>query len=316
MTAPSEYRPLVTFALFAYNQETYIREAVEGAFSQTYEPLEILLSDDCSSDRTFEIMQEMAAAYDGPHEVKLMRNPKNMGVAAHFSHLINLSSGEFFVVAAGDDISMPERVNNLVNCWRLDRTLSFIDSGVETIDESGNRVEPAGCVLAGKLMLADYINSPPLGIHGATRGYRKDNQQFFGDLSPGCPTEDTPSILRALMTGEGLLIRSKLIKYRIHSKNLSSESSLLRMNIDEIFEQYKRDLDTAVAAKIVNQKDKDSVQQWIDRTRTVRFINQRLRNRDISLPEILALILKGGRIGWGMSIWILARYLKSLCSTR
>ena len=35
-------RPLVTFALFAYNQEDYIREAVEGAFAQTYEPLEII----------------------------------------------------------------------------------------------------------------------------------------------------------------------------------------------------------------------------------------------------------------------------------
>ena len=49
--APTPDRPLVTFALFAYNQEQYIREAVEGAFSQTYEPLEIILSDDCSSDR-------------------------------------------------------------------------------------------------------------------------------------------------------------------------------------------------------------------------------------------------------------------------
>jgi hypothetical protein len=46
-------RPFVTFALFVYNQEKYIREAVEGAFSQTYEPLEIILSDDCSTDRTF-----------------------------------------------------------------------------------------------------------------------------------------------------------------------------------------------------------------------------------------------------------------------
>ena len=43
-------RPLVTFALFAYNQEKYIREAVEGAFAQTYAPLEIILSDDCSTD--------------------------------------------------------------------------------------------------------------------------------------------------------------------------------------------------------------------------------------------------------------------------
>ena len=52
--------PLVTFALFAYNQEAFIREAVASALSQTYEPLEIILSDDCSTDRTFAIMQELA----------------------------------------------------------------------------------------------------------------------------------------------------------------------------------------------------------------------------------------------------------------
>ena len=55
----SPERPLVTFALFAYNQENYIRAAVEGAFAQTYQPLEIILSDDCSKDRTFEIMQRL-----------------------------------------------------------------------------------------------------------------------------------------------------------------------------------------------------------------------------------------------------------------
>ena len=73
---PSD-RPLITFALFAYNQERFIREAVAGAFSQTYSPLEIILSDDCSSDRTFEIIQEMTAGYEGPHKVILNRNEKN-----------------------------------------------------------------------------------------------------------------------------------------------------------------------------------------------------------------------------------------------
>jgi glycosyltransferase involved in cell wall biosynthesis len=38
-------RPLVTFALFSYKQEHYIREAIEAAFAQAYQPLEIILSD-------------------------------------------------------------------------------------------------------------------------------------------------------------------------------------------------------------------------------------------------------------------------------
>ena len=67
-------RPLVTLALFAYNQEDYVDEAIMAAFAQTYQPLEIILSDDYSSDRTFEVMQEMAREYQGPHEVFVQCN--------------------------------------------------------------------------------------------------------------------------------------------------------------------------------------------------------------------------------------------------
>ena len=70
-------RPLVSMIITAYNQEGYIRATIEGAFSQTYEPLEIVMSDDCSPDGTFAIMEEMAAAYSGPHKLVLNRNPKN-----------------------------------------------------------------------------------------------------------------------------------------------------------------------------------------------------------------------------------------------
>ena len=62
-------RPLVTFALLSYNQETYVREAIESAFVQTYEPMEIILSDDCSSDQTFKIMKDMARNYCGPKKI-------------------------------------------------------------------------------------------------------------------------------------------------------------------------------------------------------------------------------------------------------
>jgi glycosyltransferase involved in cell wall biosynthesis len=72
-TNPPADPPLVTFALFAYNHEKYIREADEGAFAQTYENLETILLDDCSTDRTIEIMREMAAQVNGPHNVILNR---------------------------------------------------------------------------------------------------------------------------------------------------------------------------------------------------------------------------------------------------
>src|SRR5208337_387457 len=102
-------KPLLTFALVGYNQERFIREAVEGAFAQTYSPLEIILSDDCSSDRTFDIMREMAAAYRGPHRVVLNRNAVNTGFGGHINRVMELVHGELVLIAAGDDISLPGR---------------------------------------------------------------------------------------------------------------------------------------------------------------------------------------------------------------
>jgi cellulose synthase/poly-beta-1,6-N-acetylglucosamine synthase-like glycosyltransferase len=129
-------RPLVTFALFAYNQEQYIREAVEGAFSQTYEPLEIVLSDDCSTDRTFEIMQEMAAGYKGPHDVRVRQSEMNAGIIDHVISVARMSKGELLIVAAGDDISKENRSCEIVGCW-LSEGSTAIYSALDECDDSG-----------------------------------------------------------------------------------------------------------------------------------------------------------------------------------
>ena len=110
-------RPLVTFAVFGYNQEPFIRDAVEGAFSQTYSPLEIILSDDGSSDRTFEIMQEMAAAYRGPHQVRAVRQDPNLGTVKHLMAVARLGRGLLLVVNAGDDVSHPDRTSVIEREW-------------------------------------------------------------------------------------------------------------------------------------------------------------------------------------------------------
>ncbi len=144
-------RPLVTFALFAYNQEKYIREAVEGAFSQTYEPLEIILSDDCSTDRTFEIIQEMAAEYRGPHLVRVLQTPENVGILSHVLMRGKQASGNIIVVAAGDDVSMPDRTMSIVKAFQPD--VGCVYSNVSIIDEHG-------CIIASKAERPLHLSKP------------------------------------------------------------------------------------------------------------------------------------------------------------
>ncbi len=112
-------KPLITFILFAYNQECFIRDAIEGALSQTYSPLEIILSDDCSTDSTFLIMKEMVTNYNGQHKIVINQNENNIGLCAHINRCVELSQGELLVGAAGDDVSLPER-------WRISNISSLI----------------------------------------------------------------------------------------------------------------------------------------------------------------------------------------------
>lgn len=51
-------KPLITLAILTYNQAKYIAEAIDGALSQCYHPLEIIISDDCSQDVTYQIIKK------------------------------------------------------------------------------------------------------------------------------------------------------------------------------------------------------------------------------------------------------------------
>ena len=140
MTLPEKYEhekdqlPLVTFALFAYNQEQFILQAVEGALSQTYTPLQIILSDDCSTDRTFDLMEGLLATYKGPHSILLNRNESNLGLGRHVNRVVSLAKGDLLVAAAGDDVSADNRVTTLAALWLNRERPSAIYSDCYVID--------------------------------------------------------------------------------------------------------------------------------------------------------------------------------------
>src|SRR5574340_1123723 len=110
-------KPLISFYVISCNQERFVADAIAGALAQTWTPLEVVLSDDCSNDATFEIMKDMVQAYKGPHSIVLNRNEKRLGVGAHINKIIQLCRGEWIVASAGDDVSLPERTFTLYSHW-------------------------------------------------------------------------------------------------------------------------------------------------------------------------------------------------------
>lgn len=166
----TQVRPLVTFALFAYNQEKYIREAIEGAFSQTYEPLEIILSDDCSTDRTFEIMREMVENYSGPHQVIVRRTQLNRGTFNHVLEAYHAMSGQLMILAAGDDVSYACRCSLIVDEWKRSGA-KVIFSQYEKITDAGSSIGIEESSGGGEIVGWFPSTSKQQFNHGATTAY-------------------------------------------------------------------------------------------------------------------------------------------------
>jgi hypothetical protein len=254
-----EEKPLLTFALVGYNQERFIREAVEGAFAQTYSPLEIILSDDCSNDRTFEIMRVMAAAYLGPHRVVLNRNVVNCGIGGHINRVMELVHGELVVIAAADDISLPERVQVVCQAWQSDgKRATTVYSRFIRINEAGaplgappSRMAPRLPVplMAQSAVPCEYLRTIKPAADGCVNAWSPRLFSLFGPLPANLVIEDHAITFRSVLAGRILLVDLPLVKYRQHRENLWNRTRPRTTSIASIREEERR--------------SQNAVQRWV-----------------------------------------------------
>ncbi|CAB3721189.1 glycosyltransferase family 2 protein [Paraburkholderia rhynchosiae] len=208
-------RPLVSILLIAYNQQQQIADAVQGALAQTYQPLEIIVSDDASSDATFAAIEAAVAGYNGAHRVVVRHNAANQGISAHLSQLAQMANGELLFVAAGDDISTPDRCERVVDFWLAhDRRPDLIAADLADMDEAGHvheRVSPTE--LDRYRSFDDWLNARPWLV-GAAHTWSRRLFERFGPMLPGAAAEDQIMVLRAILSGGAVTLREPLVRYR------------------------------------------------------------------------------------------------------
>ena len=199
MDEPLMPRPLVSMLLIAYRQPDTIARAIRAALAQTYSPLEIVISDDASGDTTFAAMQAALAGYPGPHRIVLNRNPRNLGIGAHLSHLVSLASGELLFVTAGDDVSLPQRCEVVVQAWLAHgRRPDLIASALFDMDAGGDfhaTIVPSD--LQRYRCIADWLADPPFVV-GAAQAWTRRLFDRFGPLPAGVVAEDLIMVFRAI----------------------------------------------------------------------------------------------------------------------
>lgn len=275
MVDESKY-PLVTFALFAYNQEKYIREAVEAALAQDYPNLEIIISDDSSTDRTYGLIKDVVDAYVGPHRVVLNLNAANLGsvgIGAHVNRVYEISSGELLVHASGDDISKPARTSELVKLWMAaGRPSSVLHSAVQVIDESGVplRVSHGRESFSG-LDAVGMVRTGGKGVLGASVAATPDLYRIFGPLDPHTYFEDRTTAFRAFLVGQILYTDDVLVDYRVHDESMTSPRKYTNpakwqrwiegtLNVFGQFERdYRRSVDSSVDERVLRALERERV---------------------------------------------------------
>jgi glycosyltransferase involved in cell wall biosynthesis len=207
-------RPSVSLLLLTHNQQGLARAAAQSCLAQTGAPLEIILSDDASNDGTFGELQAAAAHYRGPHKVRVRRNDVNLGIGAHFNRLLEVASGELLVTAAGDDLSLPHRVERLVQAWeRTGRRTDLIASHFVDMTLDGTPIGPVQTDDLGECTLASWLKRVPHSV-GATHAFTRRMMERFGGFIDGVCYEDRVMVLRALCGGGATTVREPLVHYR------------------------------------------------------------------------------------------------------
>ena len=105
--------PLVSVTLTTYNSAKFVVETLESARAQTYQRIELIISDDCSSDNTVELCRNWIALYkDRFDRTEIITVPQNTGVSANCNRCIQASNAAWIKLIAGDDILLPNCIED------------------------------------------------------------------------------------------------------------------------------------------------------------------------------------------------------------
>lgn len=238
--------PKASLCLFFYNQQDFVDDAIEGALSQTYDDLEIILSDDHSTDDTLNRIKKKVSEYRGNKNIIINANQTNLGIVPHVNKVIyELSHGKYIFLTGGDDISLPNRVAAGVKYFETNKNLSMVSFSYEFINEKS---EITGVMKVDEDILHyvddyGYLKSSSFMDGFVGQGFRRDILEEYGPMGD-CQTEDSVLRFRSIMKGP-VLSSSKIgLRYRRHSNNISDISRIYRyFQTNKIAAQYLRDLE-------------------------------------------------------------------------
>ncbi|HRO41270.1 MAG TPA: glycosyltransferase family A protein [Flavipsychrobacter sp.] len=176
--------PLFTIATITYNQEQWVRQAIESVLASSFTDFEYIIADDRSTDKTWEIIQE----YKDPR-IRAWRNDPNLGEYPNRNNVLENAKGEYILFVDGDDI---------LYRYSLEEYARYINVYPETCGVWG--VHPfyldfivyPYLISPGELSRLNFLSNVPISVIGLTESvFKVTSLRQIGGFDPQFGIADT-----------------------------------------------------------------------------------------------------------------------------
>lgn len=220
-----ENNPLVSIIVITYNSSAFILETLESIKTQTYKNIELIISDDSSTDKTIALCSNwLKTNYIHFKNVKIIQTPQNIGISGNCNHGLREASGEWIKYIAGDDMLTNNCIERFVEYAFIHTDSNFFSCDLEVFnDENHYYIQQKGTRLNKKnsKQQLKYFIGCNSRINGPSLFINRTALIKLGGFNEEFPmVEDYPLYIK--ITSEGNIIRfipEILVRWR---KNINS----------------------------------------------------------------------------------------------
>lgn len=286
----------ISVLLPVYNAEKYLNESIESILNQTFTDFELLIIDDGSTDKSWQIIQ----SFDD-RRIQVIRNDKNLGLIKTLNKGINLAKGKYIARMDADDIASQQRLEKQFNFLEQNPQYALIGSQAKFIFEnkSSNIIFEIP-TNDDEIPIFSLFNCP--FIHPSIMIRTEVLKEFYYN-EDFATAEDYELWTRILKKYKGSNIKEVLLSYRIHGNNIStienhkqveSVRKIYQQNLSHIGISYtSEDLDiflktSASYHQNVTFNDLKSIKLWLIKIQS--FLQKEGIYKKESIQEVIKTI--------------------------
>lgn len=217
---------LVSIALATYNGEKFLAKQIDSLLNQTYQNIEIVISDDGSTDNTIQILEEYSRK---DSRVTFSKSPGRLGFIMNFNRAISLCKGDFVFLCDQDDVWFENKIQEHLEIYQ-DENIKWIYNEVNLVDETGKYI---GVLPKNHYRgITLFYMTGGRCILGCATSYRMNSLKKILPLEPLAPGHDS-YIQLALYPEKSFYIEKTLQDYRQHTNSVTNQLQVNKTTVDE-----------------------------------------------------------------------------------